>query len=79
MGFRIAKFKIVGSSDFHFKSSSIPITDMWPLGLAISRSLMTMVKAASQEGWVWELQDSGLKKMRRELWEVWRERGHLVS
>lgn len=64
MGFSAAKFKRAGSSDYHFKSSNIPIIDLWPLGLAISRSLIT-VRAASQEWWVWELHDSGLKKMRR--------------
>lgn len=52
MGCSVAKFKRVGGSNHHPKTSSFPIMEMWPLGLAISRSLMTVVRAASEEWWV---------------------------
>lgn len=49
----------------HFKSNSVPTIVMWTLGLAISRSLMTAIRAASEECGRWELDHRGLKKMRR--------------
>lgn len=59
--------KLQGSRklDPHFKSNSVPTTVMWPLGLAISRSLMTAIRAASEECGRWDLDHRGLKKMRR--------------
>lgn len=39
----------------HFKSNSVPTIVMWTLGLAISRSLMTAIRAASEECGRWEL------------------------
>lgn len=36
-----------------------------PLGCAISRSLMTVVKVTSEEWQVWELDNSGLKMGRK--------------
>ena len=61
----VAKCKRVGSSVHHVQRNSIPITAVWPLGLAISRSLMTVVRAAPEEWGGWKLDDRGLKKIRR--------------
>lgn len=55
----VANFKGGGSS------SGVPRAAVWPQGGAISRSLMTAVTAASEEWEVWELEDSGLNRMRR--------------
>lgn len=69
-GFSVAKCKKGGSSEHHVQRSSIPITAVWPLGLAISRSLMTVVRAASEKrlgrGVAWKLHDRGLKKTQQE-------------
>lgn len=65
MGFSVAKRTRVGSSVHHVQRSSISITEVWPLGLAIIRSLMTVVRAAPEEWGVWKLDDRGFKKMRK--------------
>lgn len=48
-GFSVAKCKKGGSSEHHVQRSIIPVTAVWPLGSAISRSLMTIARAASED------------------------------